>query len=85
MFLKRQGFAAYGWSQGLNIGPTAGALRKMLAEVERVYERHGAKVALVGPSLGGVVAREIAKRRPECVSRVITLASPIRLPAGGRR
>jgi pimeloyl-ACP methyl ester carboxylesterase len=79
MFLKRQGFSACGWAQGPNIGPTAGAIRKMLAEVERVSERHGAKVAL-GPSLGGVVAREIAKRRPECVSRVITLASPIRLP-----
>jgi pimeloyl-ACP methyl ester carboxylesterase len=80
MFLKRQGFSAYGWAQGPNIGPTAGAIRKMLAEVERVSERYGTKVALIGPSLGGVVAREIAKRRPECVSRVITLASPIRLP-----
>jgi pimeloyl-ACP methyl ester carboxylesterase len=37
-------------------------------------------VALIGQSLGGTVAREIAKRRPDCVRRVITLASAIRLP-----
>lgn len=80
LFLKKQGFAAYGWGQGLNIGPTAAAMRRSLADVERLSERHGAKVALIGQSLGGTVAREIAKRRPDCVSRVITLASAIRLP-----
>ena len=80
LFLKKQGFAAYGWGQGPNVGPTPSAMRCTLVEVERLAERHGAKVALVGQSLGGTVAREIAKRRPDCVSRVITLASPIRLP-----
>lgn len=80
LFLKKQGFAAHGWGQGPNIGPTAAAMRRALADVERLSERHGAKVALIGQSLGGTVAREIAKRRPECVSRVITLASAIRLP-----
>ena len=80
MFLKRQGFTAYGWGQGANIGPTARTIRRMLNEVERIAGRHGTKVALIGQSLGGTVAREIAKRRPDCISRVITLASPIRLP-----
>lgn len=80
LFLKKQGFAAYGWGQGPNIGPTAAAMRRGLVDVERLSEKHGAKVALIGQSLGGTVAREIAKRLPECVSRVITLASAIRLP-----
>ena len=80
LFLKKQGFAAYGWGQGPNVGPTPSAMRCTLIEVERLAERHGVKVALVGQSLGGTVAREIAKRRPDCVARVITLASPIRLP-----
>src|SRR5262249_54795778 len=31
-------------------------------------------------SLGGTLAREIAKRRPECVAHVVTIASPIKLP-----
>jgi pimeloyl-ACP methyl ester carboxylesterase len=43
-------------------------------------ERHRRKVALVGLSLGGTLAREAAKRCPECVSRVVTLASPINMP-----
>ena len=80
LFLKKQGFAAHGWGQGPNIGPTAGAMRRVLAGVERLSAREGGKVALVGLSLGGTLAREIAKRIPERVSRVITLASPIRLP-----
>ena len=80
LFLKRQGFDAYGWGQGPNIGPTAAAMRRVLGDVEALAEKHGRKVGLVGISLGGTIAREIAKRRPACVSRVITLASPIRLP-----
>jgi pimeloyl-ACP methyl ester carboxylesterase len=43
-------------------------------------EKHGRAVALVGVSLGGTIAREIAKRRAECVARVVTIASPIKLP-----
>ena len=58
-------------------------------------ERHGEPVVLVGWSLGGLFAREIAKRRPERVAKVVTMGSPFsrlaacqqrlaRLPAGHR-
>jgi pimeloyl-ACP methyl ester carboxylesterase len=80
LFLKKQGFVPYGWGQGPNIGPTAGAMRRVLGELDRLSDRHGTKVALVGLSLGGIVAREIAKRRPDVVSRVVTLVSPIKPP-----
>jgi pimeloyl-ACP methyl ester carboxylesterase len=79
-FLNRQGFAARPWECGPNLGPTRTALRgfeKLLAETA---DKHGEHVALVGISLGGVIAREIAKRHPDRVSRVVTLVSPIRLP-----
>jgi pimeloyl-ACP methyl ester carboxylesterase len=80
LFLKKQGFAAYGWGQGPNIGPTAAAMRRALSDVDRLSEKHGVKISLIGQSLGGTVAREIAKRRPDRIRQVITLASPIRLP-----
>ena len=46
--------------------------------LERIYEDEG-RVVIIGQSLGGVYAREIAARRPERVERVITLGSPVRL------
>jgi pimeloyl-ACP methyl ester carboxylesterase len=58
-------------------------MKSVLAQVERQLTEtaagHG-PVALVGASLGGTIAREIARRRPDAVSRVITLGSPVRLP-----
>lgn len=78
-FLKDSGFAAYDWESGINTGHT-GELDDWLGDlVERVRElhrEHGAKVSLVGWSLGGVYAREIARRCPEAVRQVITLATP---------
>ena len=54
-----------------------GGSERQLAETA---EACGQRVFLVGISLGGTIAREIAKRRPDCVARVVTLVSPIRLP-----
>ncbi len=46
--------------------------------LERISEDEG-RVVVIGQSLGGVYARELAARRPELVERVITLGSPVRL------
>jgi triacylglycerol lipase len=58
--------------------------RKMLelltARIERVAERHGSPMVLLGHSLGGVYAREMARRFPGYVERVITMGSPIKRP-----
>jgi len=79
-FLNRQGFDAQPWDCGPNLGPT----RTILNNLERLLEdsaaEQGRPVALVGISLGGTIAREIAKRRPDCVARIITMVSPIKLP-----
>ena len=79
-FLNRQDFAARPWDCGPNLGPTKTALRGFERLLEETADRHGEAVALVGISLGGVIAREMAKRYPGRVSRVVTLVSPIRLP-----
>jgi len=46
--------------------------------LERIHEDEG-RVVVIGQSLGGIYARELATRRPELVERVITLGSPVRL------
>jgi pimeloyl-ACP methyl ester carboxylesterase len=79
-FLKGCGYQAYGWKLGVNIGPTATALDGIDALLQEIYRRHGRKVTLIGHSLGGVIARELAKKYPEMVRQLILLASPIRLP-----
>lgn len=79
-FLARQGFNANSWGCGTNFGPTARDLAKFERHVSRLAERENRPVCLVGISLGGTMAREFAKRRLDCVARVITLCSPIKYP-----
>jgi hypothetical protein len=75
-FLKSRGYAAYGWELGRNYGPLPGIERGMIERVEQLYEKHGRKVSLVGWSLGGIYARQLAKMMPDKVRQVITLGSP---------
>ena len=77
--LRNLGYPTYGWGLGVNIGPTARILRGIRAKLDEVYEKHGQPVSLIGWSLGGVFARELARETPEKVRQVITLVSPFRL------
>ena len=75
-FLKDRGYSAHGWKLGPNHGPRPGVERKMAERLSELAERHGQKVSLIGWSLGGIFARELARRTPEQVRCVITLGSP---------
>ncbi len=79
-FLDGLGYATYGWEQGLNLGPTRQALEGMTERLQRLGDLHATEVSLIGWSLGGVFARELARRLPERVRRVVTLAAPFRRP-----
>lgn len=79
-FLKDRGYQALPWVQGLNLGPRAGVLDALRARVRALFELDGRKVSLLGWSLGGVYARELAKEMPELVRCVITLGSPFAGP-----
>jgi len=77
-FLRELCYDARGWGLGLNRGPTP-ALRQGLEKRLRVLrDRHGRRVSLVGWSLGGIYARELARAHPEDVRQVITLGTPFR-------
>ena len=77
--LRRLGYVTHGWRLGRNIGLTKAALEGLRTLVDDVVERSGRKVSIVGWSLGGVYARELARRQPELVRTAITLGSPFRL------
>jgi pimeloyl-ACP methyl ester carboxylesterase len=75
-YLRDQGFAPHPWLQGLNLGP-GDAMRGGLADrIDDLHQRYRRRVSLIGWSLGGIYAREIAKRMPGSVRQVITLGSP---------
>ena len=75
-FLRERGYTPYPWKQGFNFGPRHGVLETCRAQVMQEAERHGEKVSLIGWSLGGIYAREIAKEQPDHVRCVITLGTP---------
>lgn len=75
-FLIDRGYDARPWGQGRNLGLRPGLLDGMLGRVQEIYSDSGGKVSLVGWSLGGIFARELAKLAPEQVRQVISLGSP---------
>ncbi|MEO5735408.1 MAG: alpha/beta hydrolase [Rubrivivax sp.] len=75
-FLSSLGYTAYAWRQGFNFGPRAGVLDGCRAELKRVVDLHGVPVSLVGWSLGGIYARELAKELGNQARCVITLGTP---------
>jgi pimeloyl-ACP methyl ester carboxylesterase len=77
LFLKRRGCDARHWGLGTNQGDPERDSEILLETVTRFMREHGAPVALVGWSLGGVIAREVARAIPENVSQVITYGTPV--------
>jgi pimeloyl-ACP methyl ester carboxylesterase len=75
-FLDNLGYESSGWNQGFNFGPRAGVLQTAKQQIIDTCRVTGAKVSLVGWSLGGIYARELAKELPHCVRGVVTLGTP---------
>jgi hypothetical protein len=78
-FLTACGYRAVGWGLGINWGPTDRLAEGLAARLDELYTQSG-PVSVVGVSLGGVMARDLAYDRPHAIRQVITLASPFRLP-----
>ena len=74
--LEKAGHTAKRWGVGYNFGATEDRFRKVENRLIDLFERKGEPVVLVGWSLGGVMAREIAKLHPDKVSKIITMGSP---------
>ena len=75
--LERAGHKVKRWGQGFNLGVAPDTLDLIEERLIAIHARYGGRpVHLVGWSLGGVFAREVAKRHPDKVAKVITLGSP---------
>jgi esterase/lipase len=77
-YLTRMGYDAHAWELGRNLGPRAigQQAEKLIARLEDIYGKSGKKVSLVGWSLGGILARQLSRRRPDMVRQIVTLGSP---------
>jgi pimeloyl-ACP methyl ester carboxylesterase len=79
-WLSKVGYDAKGWGAGSNWGPSASAIKRCQTLLDEALQKSGRKVTLIGRSLGGLYARELAKDTPGKVARVITLGTPVRFP-----
>jgi pimeloyl-ACP methyl ester carboxylesterase len=76
---RRLGYAASDWGRGLNTGPRGDVqawLDELAQHVDQLTAAHERKMSLIGWSLGGIYAREVAKRLDPRVRQVITMGAP---------
>ena len=75
-YLSLLGYDTHGWELGRNFGGVARMRAKLRERLADIHLRTGKQVALIGWSLGGVYARDLALAMPDAVRSVITLGSP---------
>lgn len=77
-FLGRLGYEVHDWGLGLNLGPrTAGRTGERLTRhFAALASARGRSMTVIGWSLGGIMARQLARRAPQHVRRVVTLGAP---------
>lgn len=83
--LRGQGYRTYRSHMRANVGCTLSAAAQLEARLESIAIRRGSRVQIVGHSLGGMLARGIAVRRPDLVSGIVTLGSPMLAPGAHHR
>jgi len=79
-FCERLGYRCFDWGQGLNTGPKGEIdawLDTLAQDVQARTAGHAAPISLIGWSLGGIYAREVAKRLRSRVRQVITIGTPV--------
>ncbi len=79
-FLSARQHDTRGWGLGRNTGDAELLLDKSLRVAQRLAHDSGKPVNLVGWSLGGVIAREIARDQPDIVHRIATIGTPLTGP-----
>ncbi len=74
-FIEKMGYHSYAWDLGRNYGKVS-FLDELTIRLEELSKHHSQKVSIIGWSLGGIYARQLAKTSPHLVRQVITLGSP---------
>ena len=76
-YLRSLGHEVHGWGLGVHRGEVLHNVALLKRRLVALQESGGRPVALVGWSLGGIVARELARQEPDRVSHVITFGAPL--------
>lgn len=79
--LRNRGYRTYRSHIRANVGCTRVAAAQLEARLESVASRRDSRVQVVGHSLGGMLARGLAVRRPDLVAGIVTMGSPVLAPA----
>ena len=82
--LRARGFRTYRSQIKMNVGCTMNSALMLERRLEEIAERRDSRVEIVGHSLGGMIARGLAVRRPDLISGIVTMGSPMRAPAASR-
>jgi pimeloyl-ACP methyl ester carboxylesterase len=75
--LRALGHDVRGWSLGRNPGPTGRVVQELRGRLDQLHRSSGQRVSLVGWSLGGLYAQELARAAPGSVRGIVTLGSPV--------
>ncbi|MCD6639833.1 MAG: alpha/beta hydrolase [Nocardioides sp.] len=78
--LRAHGFRTYRSHIHANIGCTLSAAAQLEERLEHIAWQRGSRVRIVGHSLGGMLARGVAAKRPDLVSGIVTMGSPTLAP-----
>lgn len=80
-FLRAHGYRTYRSHININVGCTREASDRLERRLEAIAARRGRKVTIVGHSLGGMLARGLAARRPDLIAGIVAMGSPVLAPA----
>jgi pimeloyl-ACP methyl ester carboxylesterase len=76
-WLRHTGHRTCSSHMRVNVNCSEAAVTKLEERAEVLAERQGQKVAVIGQSRGGCFAKVLARRRPDLVSGIVTLGSPL--------
>jgi triacylglycerol lipase len=85
MFLRHQGFRTYRAQIRVNAGCTREAADRLERRIETIAIRRNRKVSVIGHSLGGMLARGLAARRPDLIEGIVSMGSPVLAPGAIHR
>src|SRR3954451_14652269 len=83
-YLRALGYRVHGWGIGITTGDVPRLSTKLVPLLERTAAGAHGPVALVGQSMGGTVARELAREHPDLVAHLVTLGTPLFPPHSSR-
>lgn len=84
-FLRQAGFRTYRAQIRVNVGCTREAAERLERRLESIAIKRNRKISIVGHSLGGMLARGLAARRPDLVEGIVSMGSPVLAPGAIHR